>query len=48
MKDAKKGRRDGEDPDDFVVVKNAGPLFQLGFFRVILDEARESAVHLGL
>lgn len=44
MKDAKKGRKEGEDPDDFVRVKNAGPCFQLGFFRVILDEARECSV----
>ncbi|KAK4694961.1 hypothetical protein P7C70_g8647, partial [Phenoliferia sp. Uapishka_3] len=45
VKKARKGKgkgraADDDEEDDFVDVKKAGPLYQVGWFRVVLDEAR--------
>lgn len=31
----------GDEPDDFLQMKKAGPLFKFSFFRIILDEAQQ-------
>lgn len=46
VKKARKGKgkgraADDDDEDDFITLKDAGPLFQVGWFRIVLDEARE-------